>query len=91
MIELLLLGILIMQVLTFHYNTIGSGRYMKYYDAIVHRLTRYLTRKTIVGGCIIGRYGKYQGTKQGRALWVHTGSTERKLLYQLRKRVKGDR
>ena len=57
MIELLLLGILIMQVLTFHYNTVSSGRYMKWYDAIVHRLTRYLGWKTKAVCCISAKRG----------------------------------
>jgi len=43
MTDLLLLGILIMLILSFHYNTSSSGRYMKVYG---HRLPRYLGIKT---------------------------------------------
>ena len=50
MIELLLLGILIMQILTFHYNTATSGRYMKYYDILVHRFPKYSRQKTVILG-----------------------------------------
>ncbi len=45
MIEFLLLCILLMQVLTFHYNASGSGRYMKLYDILSHRIIKYLGRK----------------------------------------------
>ena len=51
MIKLLLLGILIMQIITFHYNTVSSGRYMKVYDILSHRLPKYLTRKTVEVCC----------------------------------------
>lgn len=51
MTDLLLLGILIMQIITFHYNASGSGRYMKYYDLIAHQLNRYLRRKAWLGCC----------------------------------------
>lgn len=47
MTDILLLGILIMQIITFHYNSISSGRYMKYYDAVTHRLTKYLRREVV--------------------------------------------
>ncbi len=48
LIELLLLGILIMQVLSFHRSASSSGRYMKLFDIIFHRPTKYMERKTVV-------------------------------------------
>lgn len=48
LIEILLLGILIMQMFIFHSNASGSGRYMKLFDFIVHRPTQYTERKTVV-------------------------------------------
>ena len=49
MIELLLLGILIMQIMTFHSNASSAGRYMKVFDFFIHRPTKYTERKTITG------------------------------------------
>ena len=48
MTDLLLLGILIMQVIIFHNYASGSGRYMKLYDILSHRLPKHLGRKTVV-------------------------------------------
>ena len=45
MTDLLLLGILIMLILSFHYNTVSSGRYMKLYDILVHRIIKYLLQR----------------------------------------------
>lgn len=47
MIELLLLGILIMQLISFHSTASSSGRYMRAYDALTHRLTKYMKDKTV--------------------------------------------
>lgn len=47
MIELLLLGILIMLMLLFHYNASVHGRYAKVFDFIIHRPTKYCECKTI--------------------------------------------
>ena len=57
MIELLLLGILIMQVIIFHNHAPGSGLYMKLYDILSHRLPKYLGGKTV----ILGKIGVSQG------------------------------
>ena len=42
--EILLLGILIMQVLTLHNKADNYGRYMKLYDFITHALGRKIKR-----------------------------------------------
>ncbi len=48
LIELLLLGILIMLIVLFHYNASVHGRYAKLFDILVHRPTKYAERKTVV-------------------------------------------
>ncbi len=47
MTDLLLLGILIVLLLIFHNNASSSGRYMKLYDILVHRITKYIERKIV--------------------------------------------
>ncbi|KKM15292.1 hypothetical protein LCGC14_1697540 [marine sediment metagenome] len=47
MTDLLLLGILIMQVIIFHNNAPSSGRYMKLYDILTHRVPKYLNEKFV--------------------------------------------
>ena len=73
--ELLLLGILIMLIVLFHYNASSYGRYAKLFDYIVHRPTKYTERKTVVlckAGVCKGRVGyhrvkdKIKGVKHGR-------------------------
>lgn len=72
MTDLLLLGILIMLIISFHYNASSSGRYMKYYDILRHKLPRYIGRKTVCE-CKIAFYeGKayYRKVKdKGVKLW----------------------
>lgn len=46
--ELLLLGILIMQVISFHTKASPSGRYAKLFDRIIHRPTKYVEHKICV-------------------------------------------
>lgn len=48
LIEILLLGILIMQIITFHTKADSYGRYMKLYDIFMHRCPKYLRHKTCV-------------------------------------------
>ncbi len=67
--EVLLLGILIMQVIRFHYGASSSGRYMKYYDAVAHRLTKYLGQKTKTVTCSSGN----QLTKEYRYVKINSG------------------
>ena len=61
MTDLLLLGILIMMIVNFHYHASSSGRYMKVFDFCIHRPTKYTERKT-VGLCYKG-YQKVKGVK----------------------------
>ena len=67
--EILLSGILIMLVIIFHYNTSSSGRYMRYYDAVAHRLTKYLGQKTKAVTCSSGN----QLTKEYRYVKINSG------------------
>lgn len=72
MTDLLLLGILIMLIISFHYNTSSSGRYMKFYDILVHRLPKYLRKKTACECKIAFYVGKanYRKVKdKGVKLW----------------------
>ena len=48
MTDLLLLGILIMQIIAFHNKADSYGRYMKLYDIFMHRLPKYSVCKTVV-------------------------------------------
>ena len=47
MIELLLLGILIMQIVTFHSTADKFGRYAKMFETLIHRPTKYLEQNII--------------------------------------------
>ncbi len=49
MTDLLLLGILIMQVVIFHSHASGSGRYAKVFDFIIHRPSKYIERGLVTG------------------------------------------
>ena len=74
LVEVLLLCILIILIITFHYNASSSGRYMKLFDIIVHRPTKYAERKTVIlckAGYCKGKTGiqkvkgKIKGVKHG--------------------------
>ena len=92
MIELLLLGILIMQIITFHNNAPSSGRYMKYYDLIAHQFNRYLRHKAWLGCCKVASKGKtgfskgtvyYQKIKEkGVKLWQMTKTVSSSLKHK---------
>ena len=56
MTDLLLLGILIMLIISFHYNTSSSGRYMKLYDILTHRVPKYLKRESVPSIIRLVRY-----------------------------------
>ena len=48
MTDILLLGILIMLIISFHNKADSSGRYMKLYDILMHRCPKYMKHKTCV-------------------------------------------
>lgn len=48
MTDLLLLGILIMLIINFHYNANAHGRYAKLFNFVVHRPAKYTERKSII-------------------------------------------
>ncbi len=75
--EILLLGILIMQVIIFHYGASSSGRYMKCYDAIAHRLIKYLGQKTKTTRCSSG----HQLAKGYQCFRIYLG----RIIWQMRK------
>ena len=51
LVELLLLGILIMQVAIFHSRSSDSGRYAKVFNFLIHRPLKYLERNIIAIYC----------------------------------------
>ena len=81
MIELLLLGILIMQIITFHYNASSSGRYMKYYDLIVHQLNRYLRHKAVVLSC--------KGYSKGKVICCEAIVKGKEQYHKVKDKIKG--
>ncbi len=77
LIEILLSGIFIMQIITFHVKADSYGHYLKFYDMVRHRFPMYLGHYS----CVLCNYS----IKQGGKLWLTIRSS---VLEKLIERVK---